>query len=670
MNTGKQINAMVVILFVTVIAIGAYTIWDPFRSESAEDTQLERTVERGSRTFALNCRLCHGDRGQGGAAGGRLPQALPLDSDFLQGIEGGVFSEAALEEVRKLVVNTITCGRVGTFMPIWGDTQGGTLNEEQIRQLAILITEGSWELAQAHADEIDAEATGHATVRMSDGVFGANETELVVSSAAPFSVGQFIRIEGERLQISAIPSTGQQLAEDIGKTPRGFLASGAEGIGVGAIIRLDGELLEVTAIRDDGDPDIVLEGDVSTTTTLISVSDPAFFREGYVMRVGGELIRVVGPVDTGQTLGNTIGRAETTFTVSGSEGIRPGVLIRMGEELLRVIDIQPARLEVQRGVDNTDAASHGSGTAILGTVGDEEEDTGELLTQTIGPSDTSFTVSGTTGLASGETFQLDDELVLVVDIEPARLRVERGVGGTSRAEHARRVSLFEGNLLEVERGVGGAGAAHREGDQVFLTALEVRRAVEGSDREVHSKGAEIFLGHRLIVERGVLGTDAAEHPDGVLVRDFPVAPEDPEPNIEACGQRRELAPTPGGPTPTPIEGAQEVAVSLADDPSFAVFAEPVTVASGPVVFRVSNDGTQAHNFRLIATDRSPDDLPLSRGAVDEEAADVVASIPDFAADGAESVAVALLPPGNYVLICNVPGHYLAGMYLGLQVTGQ
>ena len=63
MNTGKQINAMVVVLLLSLIAIGAYTMWDPFRSESAEEEQLDTDAGRGATTFAMNCRLCHGDGG-------------------------------------------------------------------------------------------------------------------------------------------------------------------------------------------------------------------------------------------------------------------------------------------------------------------------------------------------------------------------------------------------------------------------------------------------------------------------------------------------------------------------------------------------------------------------------------------------------------------------------
>ena len=672
MNTGKQINAMVVVLFLTVIAIGAYTIWDPFRSESAADEQVEAAANRGAETFALNCRLCHGDRGRGGALGGRLPQAPTLDQDFLRGFESGALSEEALKEVMKLVTNTITCGRVGTFMPTWGASQGGTLNEEQIRQLTVLITggesEGFWDLAQEHADELDAEATGHATVQMPSGAFDDSVTELIVSNAADYSVDQYIRIDDERLFIADIPSTGQRLVEAIGRTPDSFLVSGADGTEVGAIIRLDGELMEITAIRDDGDSGTVLDIAVSPSDTLISVDDPTFFRPEYIFRVGAEHIRVIEAVNTGQTLEETVGRAQTTVIVSGSEGLSTGMVIRMGRELLRIMEIQPAFVEVDRGVDDTSQATHTAGAAILKAEveEDEEPDTGQTLLEPTDANATTFVVTGMIGLAVDKTFLLGDEVVKVTRVEPARLRVERAADGTDREAHSRRASIFDRNLLNVERGIGGTPAAHDEGESVFLTILEVERSVAGSTFGPHSKTAEIFLGHRLTVERGVFGTSAAEHGNGVLVYNFPTAPVGPEPNISACGQTREIV-TPM-PLATPSEDAQVVNVSLNDDP-FAVTPDQPTISEGLVYFLANNDGAQDHNFRVIATDLPPDGLPTASGGADEDALDVVASIPQFGVGVSQSTEVELVP-GNYVLICNIPGHYGSGMFVGFEVIAQ
>ncbi len=670
MNTGKQINAMVIVLFFTVIAIGVYTIWDPFRSDSAADEQIEAAARRGATTFALNCRLCHGDRGEGGALGGRLPQAPALDQDFLRGFEKGALSEEALKEVMKLVTNTITCGRVGTFMPIWGVDQGGTLNEEQIRQLTVLITGGGsagfWDQAQEHADELDAEAADHATVQMPGGAFADSDTELIVSNAAAFSTDQYIRIDDERLFIADVPSTSQRLAGAIGRTPDSFLVSGADGIEVGAIIRLDGELMEVTAIRDNGDSGTVLDTAVSASDTLISVDDPTFFRPEYVFRVGDEHIRVIEPVDTGQTLEETIGRAQTTIIVSGSAGLSVGMVIRMGRELLHITEIQPAFVDVDRGVDGTSQATHTAGAAILKAEveEDEEPDTGQTLLETADANATTFVVTGMIGLAVDKTFLLGDEVVRVTRVEPAKLRVERGADGTDREAHSRRASIFDRNLLNVERGFGSTPAAHDEGDSVFLTILEVARSVAGSTFGPHSKTAEIFLGHRLTVERGVFGTSAAEHGNGVLVYNFPTAPIGPEPNISACGQTREVV-TPM-PLATPSEDAQVVNVSLTDDP-FAVTPDQPTISEGLVYFLANNDGAQDHNFRVIATDLPPDELPTASGGADEDALDVVASIPQFGVGVSQSTEVELVP-GNYVLICNIPGHYGSGMFVGFEVT--
>ena len=84
---------------------------------------------------------------------------------------------------------------------------------------------------------------------------------------------------------------------------------------------------------------------------------------------------------------------------------------------------------------------------------------------------------------------------------------------------------------------------------------------------------------------------------------------------------------------------------------------------------VTNDGTIPHNFRVIATDLAADALPLDGAEVDEESADleVVGSIA-LIGPGDSQTAAAELPPGGYVLICNVPGHYENGMFVDFEVT--
>lgn len=172
MNTSKQVNIMVVILFLSIITLGGYTLWDPFRAEVSEDLQVEKNVERGAYLYATYCRACHGDKGEGGAAAGRFTAAPPLNRPDLQGRKepGGPVDDTAREQARALVVNTITCGRVGTAMPTWGQTPGftGPLNDMQISQLADLIVYGEWGLAKEWAIELDHEAGAPPETRPGD----------------------------------------------------------------------------------------------------------------------------------------------------------------------------------------------------------------------------------------------------------------------------------------------------------------------------------------------------------------------------------------------------------------------------------------------------------------------------------------------------------------------
>ena len=693
MDTGKQINAMVVVLFLTVIAVGFYALFDPFRADKAEDDQLAMSAERGAHTFALNCRLCHGDRGEGGVDGGRLPAAPGLDRPDLQGIDMGTFSFAAFDENFLMIMNTITCGRAGTAMPTWGRVHGGTLSGEQIRQLTVVIAGGNlgadplreggfWDDVQQQADEIDAETTSHSTLQMPGGALNSTATELTLSNAAPMSAEQFIRIDDERMRIVEVPSTGQRLVKEVGRVPDELFVSGADGIAIGDIIRVDAELLEVTGLRADGDFSIALDAPIGSTDVVISVDNPTFFMAGYVVHAGSEQIEIQGAVDTGQVLAITTGRAQTTISVSGSLGIEVGARIRMGAELLAVLSIEPATVTLERGADDldgngTEAAGHTSGARILKLGGEPEEDeepedpdTGQTLLETLSATATTAVVSGITGISSGDTYQVGSELVRVTETQPAVLRVERGVGGTDRGEHSRRVSIFDDNFLSVERGVLGTSASpHDAGTDLLFDVIEVEREVQDTTVADHTKNAELFLGHVVIVERGVLNSEAVEHENGTLVMDFP-APPDPDAVAitgATCGQNPPIVSEPTeGPGATPRDDAEQAAVSLLE---FEVIVDRVSVPGEPVDFTVTNDGTIIHNFRVVATDLAPDALPVDGPVVDESQFDEVGGVESPLQSGETLVVNEDLAPGSYVLFCNIPTHYGSGMFTSFEVTG-
>jgi uncharacterized cupredoxin-like copper-binding protein/mono/diheme cytochrome c family protein len=771
MNTDKQIAAMVVLLFISLIAVGAYSIWDTDRSESSADDQFAATIERGATTFALNCRVCHGDQGQGGAQDGRLGAALPLDTPRLQGMEDLSYNDAFA-----YVTETITCGRVGTAMPTWGEAFGGTLNQEQIHQLATLIAQGQWEAAQEHSIEIDAETTEHATLQNPDGGLAADATEITVSNAAPFSPDQRIRIrlpeeepaEGEeeasgadaeermlilpnqvevargvngtapaehglgtelvladpdpgedaetgitltvdvdteitslpvsdlvglddgdiilleqeqvRIEeiVTGVPTTFQQLIAEIGKTPTSFLATSDENLEEGMMIRVDGELMRIESISDEGDAGIELIAELTASADQIAVSDPAFFRPNYVVRIGDELIRIKDAVSTEQTLGITIGRAQSQIAVSGLENLEEGMTIRIGEELMRITSLAPAELIIERGApdlegNETQAAAHSEGDRFFELPPADAEEpppqeelaTGAVLLEDISAEDTRVVVEGTQSILAGSSFQIGDEIVTVTDVQPVIATVERGVDGSSVGLHSRRAEIFNDSLLDVQRAYGGTtAAAHSEGDTLNFTEVGIEREIEGSTLEEHAKGAEIFLGNTLIVERGTDGTTAVEHENGVLVLDFPRSPDNPPLTPTRCGQNPD--PTPSGPTPTvgPTEPVDtSVAVTLAD---LTLDADPTSAGAGNIGFDVTNEGAIVHNFRVIRSDLPEDQLPLAGGAVDEGAVEVVTSLDDLAS-GSTTTTATQLDAASYILICNIPGHYSAGMYASFTV---
>ncbi len=111
--------------------------------------------------------------------------------------------------------------------------------------------------------------------------------------------------------------------------------------------------------------------------------------------------------------------------------------------------------------------------------------------------------------------------------------------------------------------------------------------------------------------------------------------------------------------------------------------EPSELKAEEIELDVRNLDDQAHEAVFIATDLRPDGLPVDRdtNVVDTSGLRVVGEVeafrpgekPVFEASGeaeageAEEGTEADLPAGRYVVICNLPGHYQAGMHAVLIV---
>ena len=116
----------------------------------------------------------------------------------------------------------------------------------------------------------------------------------------------------------------------------------------------------------------------------------------------------------------------------------------------------------------------------------------------------------------------------------------------------------------------------------------------------------------------------------------------------------------------PAAQATTVQVTLQQ---FSVAASPSSAPAGDVDFVASNTGTINHEFVIIKTDLAPGALPVVGGQVDESGAgvQVIDEIEPFA-PGTQQTKTVNLATGAYVFICNLPGHYQAGMRTGFTVT--
>src|SRR3954470_5154113 len=104
MNTRKQVLIMTSLLLIMLMVLGVYAAWYPYRAADAKVAFDESTAERASIVFARNCRLCHGDVGEGGALGARLPAAPALHRSDLMGF---VDSEGTLTKDIDAAATTI-----------------------------------------------------------------------------------------------------------------------------------------------------------------------------------------------------------------------------------------------------------------------------------------------------------------------------------------------------------------------------------------------------------------------------------------------------------------------------------------------------------------------------------------------------------------------------------
>ncbi len=168
---------------------------------------------------------------------------------------------------------------------------------------------------------------------------------------------------------------------------------------------------------------------------------------------------------------------------------------------------------------------------------------------------------------------------------------------------------------------------------------------------------------------------------GLLLVGFSFAPR---PGIGMMGQSPRSWSTNGVCTPPSNSVKQSLDVTVSDmgmmmnrARRMVLSASPSTLVSGKVNILVTNFGMRTHEVvilplangqsagqRIVGTDGKVDET----GSVGEVSNNCNAGVGEGILPGSRGWATVDLAPGRYELICNLPGHYAAGMYYELQVN--
>jgi uncharacterized cupredoxin-like copper-binding protein len=115
---------------------------------------------------------------------------------------------------------------------------------------------------------------------------------------------------------------------------------------------------------------------------------------------------------------------------------------------------------------------------------------------------------------------------------------------------------------------------------------------------------------------------------------------------------------PAAPTPAPAGDAPAkggVQVTFGD---MWIKSSAPTVKAGKVTFNVKNTGATMHGFGIV---KAPAKI------VNGEPVNMLAE-GDHLMGGQSGTVTANLKPGNYELVCHMPGHYAAGQHIAFKVT--
>jgi mono/diheme cytochrome c family protein len=157
----RKVVAILGLLIVSGLLLTGYSFVEDRRQAEALARQERIAIHRGIENYTTLCISCHGIDGTGAVVPGTDPPlvAPDLNRPYMRPDPN---DQDAFDEQYETVNKTIHRGRTGTPMPAWGREDGGSLLDEQIHELALLILKGdqviegnktAWEVASETSKE-------------------------------------------------------------------------------------------------------------------------------------------------------------------------------------------------------------------------------------------------------------------------------------------------------------------------------------------------------------------------------------------------------------------------------------------------------------------------------------------------------------------------------------
>jgi uncharacterized cupredoxin-like copper-binding protein len=108
-----------------------------------------------------------------------------------------------------------------------------------------------------------------------------------------------------------------------------------------------------------------------------------------------------------------------------------------------------------------------------------------------------------------------------------------------------------------------------------------------------------------------------------------------------------------------------VKVTLGKPSELKMTVAPGKVKAGSVTFVVANKGSAPHEMVVVPLAAGQAKVPQKNGRAVEKGA--LGEAPEMAGGRSKTITLKL-KAGRYSLLCNVPGHYAGGMYVGFTVS--